>query len=129
MFLKEVTTQTGLLDIIIDDGSHLNEHVVPTFKLLFPCLKKGGIYVVEDTHTSYWPSHGGSRAANAATTMNFFKNLADGLNYQEFPEKYYTPTLYDTKITGIHFYHNMIFIYKGENNEGSVGVEKRKNAQ
>lgn len=35
-------------DIIIDDGSHLFEHQVTSFKSLFPRLNPGGIYVIED---------------------------------------------------------------------------------
>ena len=35
-------------DIIIDDGSHILQHQVDTFKLLKPRMNKGGIYVIED---------------------------------------------------------------------------------
>ena len=59
-FLTEVVNSIGQIDIIIDDGSHINDHVIKTFCLLFPSLKDGGIYVIEDTQTSYWPSYGGS---------------------------------------------------------------------
>jgi len=58
-FLDKLTSETGDFDLIIDDGSHINEHVVTSFKFLFPKLKKGGIYVVEDTQTSYWEEYGG----------------------------------------------------------------------
>ena len=59
-FLTSVVDEIGPLDIIIDDGSHLNEHVIRTFEILFPLLNEGGIYAVEDLQTSYWPDHGGS---------------------------------------------------------------------
>lgn len=42
IFLMQVTIETGPLDIIIDDGSHINEHIIETFKMLFPALKDGG---------------------------------------------------------------------------------------
>jgi demethylmacrocin O-methyltransferase len=58
-FLAEVIKATGELDIIIDDGSHINEHIIETFKILFPKLKQGGIYIAEDLQTSYWPDMGG----------------------------------------------------------------------
>jgi cephalosporin hydroxylase len=35
-------------DIIIDDGSHILEHQIKTFELLFPLLNKGGYYFIED---------------------------------------------------------------------------------
>jgi hypothetical protein len=42
-FLDSALAEMGDLDIIIDDGSHINEHVINTFKYLFPKLKSGGM--------------------------------------------------------------------------------------
>ena len=39
-------------DIILDDGSHKMEHQQVSFGVLFKKLKSGGIYVIEDLHTS-----------------------------------------------------------------------------
>jgi SAM-dependent methyltransferase len=36
------------VDIIIDDGSHLLEDQINTYKKLFPLLRPGGIYIIED---------------------------------------------------------------------------------
>ena len=120
-FLMKVVDETGLLDIIIDDGSHVNEHVVKTFKMLFPVLKDGGTYVIEDTQTSYWPDMGGSseNLKLPGTMMNFFKQLTDSLNYEEYLLDDYQPSYYDQHIVGVHFYHNLIFLEKGNNTEGS----------
>ena len=123
-FLNSVLKETGELDLIIDDGSHINEHVIQTFKLLFPKLKKGGIYVIEDTQTSYWKSYGGDsmNLNNPNTMMNFFKSLTDGLNHKEIINPAFKENYYDKNIVSIHFYHNLIFIYKGDNNEESNSV-------
>jgi len=120
-FLDTVAKEAGSFDIIIDDGSHLNEHVIETFKFMFPKLKDGGIYVVEDTQTSYWPDFGGDShdLKKPQTMMNFFKDLVDSLNHKEFVIEGYSPSYYDQKIISMHFYHNMIFIYKGNNDEES----------
>lgn len=120
-FLNGLLAETGPLDIIIDDGSHINEHVIRSFELLFPHLKKGGTYVVEDTQTSYWPDYGGTSEdlRQAPTMMNYFKHLTDSLNYKEFLTKDYQPKYYDQHIVAMHFYHNLIFIEKGDNNEPS----------
>ena len=119
--MDEVTEEIGEIDIIIDDGSHINEHVIDTFKLLFPKLNDGGIYVVEDTQTSYWKDYGGDSEDlnNSKTIMNFFKSLTDGLNNKEFIKSNYKQSYFDKKIISMHFYHNLIFIYKGNNNEES----------
>jgi hypothetical protein len=130
-FLKRVVREIGSVDIIIDDGSHYNDHVITTFKILFPLLSPKGIYIVEDVQTSYWSEFGGinwggsSDLAAPYTSMNFFKSLIDGLNYEEFTSEEYTPTYFDKHIIAMHFYHNLIFIYKGLNNEGSNALGKR----
>jgi len=143
-FLKEVAAEIGGLDIIIDDGSHINEHVIKSFNILFPTLKNGGIYVVEDTHTSYYPNldekwsnfgigsvylepwtkFGGSLDLNnPKTMMNFFKRQVDCLNHEEFLNPGYSPSYFDKHIVAMHFYHNLIMIYKGNNNQGSCFLE------
>lgn len=124
-FLKKIKKDIGPINIIIDDGSHFNEHVITSFNILFPLLENNGIYVIEDLQTSYWEEvidikWGGSKNLNAPhTSMNFLKGLIDGLNYEEFTLNNYTPDYFDKHITSIHFYHNLAFIYKGLNNEGS----------
>jgi len=130
-FLKQVLAEIGTPDIIIDDGSHWSEHVIASFKILFPLLAPNGIYVVEDLQTSYWPSTtidrwGGSSDLNAPhTSMNFLKSLVDCLNYEEFPVDGYTPSYFDKHIVAMNFYHNLAFIQKGNNDEGSNMLGKR----
>jgi demethylmacrocin O-methyltransferase len=43
-------------DIIIDDCAHQGALARASFNILFPHLKPGGIYVVEDWGTGYWGS-------------------------------------------------------------------------
>lgn len=122
-FLEDVLKEIKNVDIIIDDGSHINEHIIETFKFLFPKLNSNGIYVIEDIQTSYWPDYGyggdSDNFNNPNTAMHFFKNLTDGLNFEEYIKPGYEPTYFDKHIVSMHFYHNMVFIFKGENNEGS----------
>jgi demethylmacrocin O-methyltransferase len=122
VFLAKMLEETGELDIIVDDGSHINEHVIETFKILFPKLKEGGIYVVEDAQTSYYGGYFGGdnkNFNNLNTSMGFFKSLVDGLNSEEYGIEGYERNYYDKNIISIHFYHSLIFIYKGNNNEGA----------
>ena len=53
--LDMVCEREGPFDIIVDDGSHLSHHQIFTFERLFPSLKEGGVYVIEDVQTSFWP--------------------------------------------------------------------------
>ena len=124
-FLKKVVAEIGSVDVVIDDGSHLNEHVVKTFRILFPMLSPNGIYAIEDLQTSYWGRvancdwGGSSDLAAPHTSMNFLKSLVDGLNFEEFPREDYRPSYFDRHIVAMHFYHNLAFIQKGLNAEGS----------
>lgn len=125
VFLMDLVKNNGPFDIIIDDGSHINEHVISTFKLLFPTLDSNGIYVIEDVQTSYWRSFGGSSTElnGESTSMGFFKSFLDGINHTEYEIDDYAPTYYDLNIVSISFFHNLIFIQKGTNNEKSNVVK------
>ena len=46
-----VAERVGLLDLIIDDGSHLYPDYIATADVLFDQLRPGGVYVIEDIQT------------------------------------------------------------------------------
>lgn len=109
------------LDVIIDDGSHRPAHVRTTFRLLFPHLRDGGFYIIEDTQTSYWPERGGSVDRNdPKTSMALVKDLIDGLNYEEFVDEDYDPSYTDLNVVAVYCHHNLVFIQKGRNAEGTA---------
>ncbi len=56
--LGTINKEHGPFDVIIDDASHVNSYTATTFLTMFPLLKSGGIYVIEDLHTCYWPEFG-----------------------------------------------------------------------
>jgi len=48
-------------DIILDDGGHSMEQQQVSFGFLFPSVKPGGLYIIEDIHTSFpdlYPGYG-----------------------------------------------------------------------
>ena len=85
--IKDHKTITNIInlsnnyDIIIDDGSHTHEDIIKAFLLLFPYVKDGGVYIIEDLHASYWKSYDGG-VFKPITAMNFFKRLLDVVNYE-----------------------------------------------
>lgn len=43
------------LDLVVDDASHLYEQTRASFNFLFPRVRPGGLYVIEDWAWSHWP--------------------------------------------------------------------------
>ena len=47
--------KTKSFDLIVDDGSHIPEHIILTFNVFFNSLLNPGCsYIIEDIETSYW---------------------------------------------------------------------------
>jgi hypothetical protein len=46
--LERLASSSSGFDIIIDDGSHASYHQQLTFKYLYPKLRSGGTYIIED---------------------------------------------------------------------------------
>lgn len=65
-------------DIIIDDGSHIQSHMIVTFFKLFPLLSQNGIYIIEDTHTNHSPEH--QESFLGIGLYDYFKGLSERLN-------------------------------------------------
>ncbi|MDJ0871495.1 MAG: CmcI family methyltransferase [Gammaproteobacteria bacterium] len=130
-FLRQVAGKMGRIDIVIDDGSHINEHVLTSFKTLFPLLDNAGIYVVEDTQTAYWPEYGGSSTDmnHPGSALTFFKSLTDGLNHAELLIPNFKPDYFQRHIVSMSFYHNLVFIQKGVNDEPSNREQVRQAEQ
>lgn len=119
-YLSGLADEIGPLDIVIDDGSHLNEHVVTSFRALFPHVRPGGLYVIEDVLTAYWPGwggHDGVQPSTTGTSIGLVKLLIDGLHHQERSGNGIHPTWTDLTVTAVHVHHNLVVIEKGLNTE------------
>lgn len=75
--------------LIVDDGSHFWGHQTFTFKMLFPKLETGGIYICEDIQTSYGELadryHGEAKESAAAYFFRLAQALTAG-RAQEFKQ-------------------------------------------
>lgn len=109
--LNNLIDVIGSPDVIIDDGSHISSDCIFSFEVLFPRVKSGGIYIVEDTETSYWKEHfyGDDNIDDLTikTTLNYFKRLTDSLNDTKFN---YSGPKFDIKTIG--FYKGFVVIWK-----------------
>ena len=109
-FLAEVLSETGDPDIVIDDGSHNSYDQIDSFKYLFMKLREGGIYIIEDAHTAYWPGHhaGGYKRKNSV--IEFCKDLVDDIHAEYHGRTKRHPDVKD--VGSIRFYDSMIVVEK-----------------
>ena len=67
-------------DIIIEDGGHTMSQQIITYEETFDHISDNGVYLCEDTHTSYW-NHYGGQLGNKNSFIEYSKNFIDMLNY------------------------------------------------
>lgn len=48
--LAQILAKYPQIDIVLDDGSHVMQHMITTFQHLYPRVSANGVYLVEDTH-------------------------------------------------------------------------------
>jgi hypothetical protein len=52
--LVDRTFQGAALDLVVDDASHLYFETRESFRTLFPLLRPGGLYIIEDWGWAHW---------------------------------------------------------------------------
>ena len=109
-FLQRVADEFGPFDIVIDDGSHVCEHLVASFQALYGHVKDTGIYVAEDLHTNYWDGYGGG-LRRPGTFIEHAKLLIDELNAYH-AQGALDITRFTNTTASIHFYDSMVFFEK-----------------
>lgn len=123
--LCDVDWQKCGWDIVIDDGSHLPRHQLISFYKLFPFVRPGGVYVIEDIETSYFDANFaeiyGYKIKNAGIGKpapgNFvekMKQLIDVVNRHWFyrPEYSVLGPKIDHNIRSISFGGGLIWVQK-----------------
>lgn len=68
--------KAGPYDIIIDDGGHVTGQQIVSFEQLFSAVRDGGLYVVEDTMTSFWPAYQSNFTIGTTTIRGGFLDFA-----------------------------------------------------
>ena len=111
IFLKELTNEFPQIDVLIDDGSHKVLHQIITFEYLFKFIKLGGVYLVEDTHTSYWVEYGGGKK-RSGTFLEFSKKLIDSLNARHSEQEGFKVDYYTENLYSINFYDSIVCFEK-----------------
>lgn len=89
-------------DVIIDDGGHYNNQIISSFNAMWPYVKSGGLYCIEDLGASYGP---GSVFVISGwlNHMEFIRTIMDDMN-----TKPASPSIPDC----FHFSKELIIIRK-----------------
>lgn len=125
-FSNKFCYEHGPFDVIIDDGCHCSNAQIKTFELFFQHVKNGGLYVVEDLHTSYWeaftPKHEKSCVSYLqdliATINGNGKVYLDGsgelgnANMEDIIRIVPNLDYYEAHIESMTFYKSLCFIKK-----------------
>ncbi len=138
VFLAKINEEYGPFDIIIDDGSHNNNDMTISFDFLFPLLRQGGLYVVEDLHCCYWQEFNNG----TKTFMSRLKELLDSVNGNGkcglaeitnidkdiFYEKKIRGTMdwWEKNLEYIHLYRSIVFIKKNTFDQTNEKPEKKR---
>ena len=99
------------IDIVIDDGGHMMDQQITTFETVYPFISDDGIYLCEDTHTSFFPEHGGG-PSRKRTFMGLMKKKVDELSAYHSRNQI-AMTDFGNSVNSMHFYNSVVVIEKG----------------
>ena len=113
-FLSSVISEMGGVDVVIDDGSHIAEHQLASFRTLFPLLSNGGVYICEDLHTAYWEDWQGGYK-RSGTFIEVVKDMIDSIHRWYYPvENSMSDMQLHRHVPGIHVHDSMVVIEKSD---------------
>jgi hypothetical protein len=114
VFWQKFLIECPVIDVFIDDGGHTMNQQIVTLLSVWPHISDNGVFVCEDTHTSYWEQYGGG-LNNSNSFIEFSKNIIDIIHAEHInmkpPEALYQ-LFYNLK--SISFYDSQVVLQKGK---------------
>jgi len=110
-FLQSLIDEFGIMDVILDDGSHMMTDIKASFEFLYPKMPKNGVYAVEDLHTAYWPRNQGG-LGRPGTFIEIAKSLIDDM-HAEYTSGEREVSEFTKNTIGISFYDSLVFLERG----------------
>lgn len=110
-FLRNLRNEIPMIDIMIDDGGHMMTQQIVSFDELFDHIKEDGIYLCEDTHTSYILHYGGGHRRRG-TFIEYSKNFIDYLNAHHSKQRSLKVNEFTKSVNSIHYYDSIVVIEK-----------------
>lgn len=114
-FWETALKKIGHIDGFLDDGGHHYLQQKITFESVFKNINKnGGVYIVEDCHTSYFKSYDGN-LNKPDTFISYAKEYVDVLNYHHRESTdYKLEWKYSIApdLAGLYFYDSIVVFEK-----------------
>ena len=110
-FLRSIVEEFGIPDVALDDGSHIMNHIKASFDYLYPLMRSGSVYLVEDLHTAYWDEFGGG-VGREGSFIEFCKDMIDQLN-AEHTRGQIQESEFSRNTISMHFYDSIVVFEKG----------------
>jgi len=111
-FLRSLADRYPDVAILIDDGGHRMHQQIATFEELYPRLQPNGVYICEDTGTSYIPTFGGG-LKQPQTFIESVKPLIDRLHaFHSTNLSELAPDEFTRTTDSLHFYDSVLVIEK-----------------
>jgi cephalosporin hydroxylase len=111
-FLRSLADRYPGFAIVLDDGGHRMHQQIGTFEELYPRLRSDGVYLCEDTHTSYMPVFGGGYR-HPHTFIETMKTMIDRLNaFHSQDLSALAPDDFTRTTDSMHFYDSVLVIEK-----------------
>ncbi len=107
-FWEYIKNKYPRIDILLDDGGHTMNQQIVTFECMFPFISDGGIYMCEDTHTSYMEGFGAEYGGK--NFIEYSKKFIDDMHAyfsQVLEPGYNTESMYS-----VHYYDSIVVVEK-----------------
>ncbi|HSA99741.1 MAG TPA: hypothetical protein VLE49_03755, partial [Anaerolineales bacterium] len=85
--------------------------LIISFEVLYPYLKEGGLYLLEDLHTCYWYNYGGG-FQKRDTLIEYSKHFIDKMHAWYSESERLKPDYFTKNIYGMHYYDSILIFDK-----------------
>ena len=124
-FWRKFYKKNGKIDVLIDDGGHTNLQQITTLMESLPFIKKGGVIIIEDTHTSYM-NYKGFRNPSKNSLINFSTKFIENLHRRN-PMLKKEINHFSNKIYSIEYFDSIVcFNISSETQRKSQSLENNK---
>ena len=106
-FWKNFYDKVGKIDILLDDGGHVNDQQIITLAESVNNINDDGLIVTEDVHTSYIKKFGNP---SSYSFINYSKYLVDVINSRFSETNIKKNNIFKNKIYSVSFYESIVAI-------------------